>query len=257
MSGQRVIDRGTSQAKSVYIGSAIDESDLDPYEFRVYCHLKRRAQDGEVWERQAKIAEICKMSRKTVNEVMTRLEEKGWIEQEGRATVSGQTSNLVYLLEAPCNPRLHPAVTVGYTPLSPTVTAEGTPLEGTPLKGKSVAPSKAKSREEKKQGKGNTGSGAAQNPVFDAIIEQLYPQGAASNDGLIAKVSQGLTAGGWTAEDVTRVLVWRAKDSWWAKKLTLPSFQKYAEDWRRESGVARRTPIPSALEDEDITAGLF
>lgn len=131
----RVIDRGTSQAKSMYIGSAIDDAGLDPYEFRIYCHLKRRAQDGVVWERQDKMAGICMMSRKTVNEVLIRLEEKGWIEQKQRTLKGQQSSNLIYLLEPPCNPELHSRVTDGYTAVSPRVTAEGTPLEGTPLEG--------------------------------------------------------------------------------------------------------------------------
>jgi Helix-turn-helix domain len=131
----RVIDRGTSQAKSMYIGSAIDDAGLDPYEFRIYCHLKRRAQDGVVWERQDRMADICRMSRKTVNEVLSRLEEKGWVEQRQRTLKGQQSSNLVYLLEPPCNPELHGCVTHGYTAVSPTVTAEGTPLEGTPLEG--------------------------------------------------------------------------------------------------------------------------
>lgn len=132
----RVIDQGTSQAKSMYIGSAIDDASLDPYEFRIYCHLKRRAQDGVVWERQDKMAGICLMSRKTVNEVLSRLEEKKWIEQKQRTLKGQQSSNLIYLLEPPCNPQLHSRVTDGYTAVSPTVTAEGTPLEGTPLEGK-------------------------------------------------------------------------------------------------------------------------
>lgn len=128
----RVIDRGTSQAKSMYVGSAIDDSDLDVYEFRVYAHLKRRAQDGVVWEKQENMATICKMSRPKLNRVLISLEEKKWIEQEARMHKGQQTTNLIYLLEPPCKPQLHGRVTDDYTAVYPTVTAKGTPLEGTP-----------------------------------------------------------------------------------------------------------------------------
>lgn len=139
--GSRVVDRGLSMARTLVVGSAIDDSDLDVYEFRVYAHLKRRAADGEVWEKQERMAAICKMSRKKVNEVLASLEAKGWIEQENRKHKGQQVSNMIYLLEPPCHPQLHGQVTDSYTAVSPTVTAKGIPHQGTPQEGKKrVAP---------------------------------------------------------------------------------------------------------------------
>lgn len=128
----RVRDAGTSQARSMYVGSAIDDAGLDVYEFRVYAHLKRRAQDGVVWEKQENIASICCMSRKKVNEVLASLEARAWIAQERRTYKGQKTTNLIVLLEPPCNRELHGQVTDSYTAVSPTVTTKGTPHQGTP-----------------------------------------------------------------------------------------------------------------------------
>ena len=137
----RVIDRGQSLARTLFVGSAIDDSDLDVYEFRLYAHLRRRAGDGEVWEKQENMAATCKMSRKKVNETLKSLEQKGWIQQEAQRRNGHRASNLIYLLEPPVkpgqsNPQLHSSVTDGYTAVSPTVTAKGSPSQGSPLEGK-------------------------------------------------------------------------------------------------------------------------
>jgi hypothetical protein len=128
----RVYDKGTSQAKSMYVGSAIDDSDLDVYEFRVYAHLKRRAQDGVVWEKQEAMAAICKMGRKKLNQALISLEEKKWIEQQARTYKGQQTTNLIFLLEPPCVPQTHGRVPLRHTAVCPTDTAKGIPHQGTP-----------------------------------------------------------------------------------------------------------------------------
>lgn len=117
--------------------------------------------------------------------------------------------------------------------------------------------------EENKQGNGNTESGAARlrNPHFDAIVAALYPQGVGSNGGHIRKVAGALEAAGWTPEQITAVLRWRLsedRDGFWKKNLSLGSFEKNAEDWKRSSGVSRRAPAPlSEIDNEDVTEGLF
>ena len=96
------------------------------------------------------------------------------------------------------------------------------------------------------------------NPFFDALVLALYPQGAGMNASHIAKVAALLSGAGWTPDQVTQVLEWRRRDAFWQKKLTLPSFEKYAEDWKRESGVARRVPAAAEPDgDDEMMTRLF
>jgi|GEM_PF-5974708 len=146
----KIKPRGNSWDTGLFVHSEVDENDLDVYEFRVYAHLCRRANDElRVWAGQQKIADVCRISRKKVNEALRALEEKGWIRQEHQFREDGsQTTNNIVILgpprvthsytplpsedpptpvtvgDTPCNSQLHP--------LSPTVTAEVDPLEGDP-----------------------------------------------------------------------------------------------------------------------------
>lgn len=70
-----------------FIPAWLDDLGLDSREFRVYCHVLRR---GECWEASEEIAEHCRMNRKTVYAVLSRLEARGLVEVEhrpGRTTV--------------------------------------------------------------------------------------------------------------------------------------------------------------------------
>lgn len=138
--GNMVIDQSQTWARTLFVGSAIDDSDLDVYEFRLYAHLRRLAGNGQVWEKQEEMAAVCKMSRKKVNETLKSLEGKHWIRQQQQTHKGQRSTNMIYLLEppvstAPCNPQLHGHVTDSYTAVSPTVTAKGSPYKGSPSKG--------------------------------------------------------------------------------------------------------------------------
>lgn len=50
--------------------AAIDDLELDPVEFRVYCHILRR---GECWESIARAAKHCKVSESTYRRAVHRL----------------------------------------------------------------------------------------------------------------------------------------------------------------------------------------
>lgn len=277
----RVIDKGTSYARSLFVGSAIDDAGLDPYEFRLYAHLKRRAHDGAIWEKQERMAEICGISRKTINEILTRLEEKKWLTQESQTYKGRRSTNLITLLEPPCNPELHgPCNPELHGPSNPGLQLKVVPYKGVKdlAEEKTLPPRTAdsvlsaavpKSANRKKtgeavaegegQGEKATGSGAARprNLIFDAIVTALYPQGAGSNASQIGKVTAKLSGAGWAAADVAQVIEWRVRDPWWAKRLTLGAFEKHCEDWKRDSGVVRRSLAPVAEPYEDPSEVMF
>ena len=50
--------------------AAIDDLELDPVEFRVYCHILRR---GDCWEAMSKAAKHCKVSERTYRRAVHRL----------------------------------------------------------------------------------------------------------------------------------------------------------------------------------------
>ena len=82
------------------------------------------------------------------------------------------------------------------------------------------------------------------NEHFDAIVAALYPQGdKLSNASHVAKVANSLKAAGWAPEDITHVLSAVQRDKFWKTAITLGTFQKNAEDWRRRYGVARKEEV--------------
>lgn len=248
MSGVRPV--GNSYLLGIFLHSALDDLGLDPYEFRVYAHLCRRANDEQrVWEGQKKMAAICKISERRVRDSLKTLEERGLIRQDMQFREDGsQTTNLILMI-GPFNsappPRqdMPPPPASRAAPPGTTCRAKGNPLEGNP---------------EKKIGSKKTRKA---DPHFDAIVAALYPQGDnLSNAGHVAKVANALKAAEWTPEDITSVLSAIRRDKFWKDALTLGSFEKNAEDWRRRYGRARkeelRPPVvpPAATDDLDWTA---
>lgn len=50
-----------------FIPSFLDDFGLNPYQFRIYCRLARRAgAGGQCWESADNMAKACLMNRKTV-----------------------------------------------------------------------------------------------------------------------------------------------------------------------------------------------
>jgi hypothetical protein len=47
---------------SLFVRREIDDYGLDPYEFRIYARITRRAGNGEAWESLANMASACRMS---------------------------------------------------------------------------------------------------------------------------------------------------------------------------------------------------
>ncbi len=101
-----ITPRGNTYLLGASINSALDDSDLNPIEFRVYAHLCRRANDElRAWGSQKDIAKHCKVSVDSVGRALKALEDKGYLEQEPRFRDDGsRTSNGIILLGLPTPP---------------------------------------------------------------------------------------------------------------------------------------------------------
>ena len=84
-------------AKSVlFVHSSLDDAGLTANEFRVYCHLARRAGTGSAFPSADSIAEVCRMNRKTVWDVLRSLGERRMVCKAVRRGLSN-----VYALTLP------------------------------------------------------------------------------------------------------------------------------------------------------------
>jgi hypothetical protein len=71
--------------KRFFIPPWLDDLDLKPNAFRVYCHLLRRAGDnGKCFTGGKAISTACRISKDTVWPTLTLLEEKGLIKRQGK-----------------------------------------------------------------------------------------------------------------------------------------------------------------------------
>jgi len=87
MSKDQYHDEGPSRKYWIQLPNMIDDSDLDPYEFRLYVHLKHVAGDeGQCWQSTETLATHCNMSAGKVSQAKQSLTERGLI------TISHQKS---------------------------------------------------------------------------------------------------------------------------------------------------------------------
>jgi hypothetical protein len=68
----------------ISIDLAIDDSDLSPFEVRVYLRICRREGELGCWESVPSMAAGCRMSTRTVQHALKSREAKGWIRIERR-----------------------------------------------------------------------------------------------------------------------------------------------------------------------------
>lgn len=71
----------------IFIHSDLDESGLDPYEFRIYAHVVRRTGgrlNGECFASLKKTGEICNMSVRKAQYALKFLCDAGFLEKEQR-----------------------------------------------------------------------------------------------------------------------------------------------------------------------------
>lgn len=85
-------------AKSVlFVHSSLDDAGLTANEFRVYCHLARRAGTaGDAFPSAQTVADVCRMHKDTVWEVLRSLEARGMVQRQPRPGLS-----TIYVLTTP------------------------------------------------------------------------------------------------------------------------------------------------------------
>jgi hypothetical protein len=74
-----------------FIPKQLDDYGLNPFEFRVFCHISRRAgtQEGEFYESDLKASKLCRMELKTYRKAKHFLEQVGMITIENRPGKTG------------------------------------------------------------------------------------------------------------------------------------------------------------------------
>jgi len=72
-----------------FIHGSLDDYGLSKSEFRVYCHLARRAGEGSAWPSVSTISKVCRLETKTVKRTLKDLVEYRLIGKQKRV---GQTS---------------------------------------------------------------------------------------------------------------------------------------------------------------------
>lgn len=81
-SSQDAIAVSDERDLGAFIPSVLDDFGLDPYQFRVYCRLARRAgAGGQCWESINNIADKCRINRKTVMNAIASLLKMEMIKQ--------------------------------------------------------------------------------------------------------------------------------------------------------------------------------
>ena len=83
--------RSIKEASAIFVHSDLDDYGLDPYEFRIYSRISRRAGcKEEAWESIPNIASGCKIGESRVRQALRLLEAVGLIEsfkRPGRSTI--------------------------------------------------------------------------------------------------------------------------------------------------------------------------
>jgi hypothetical protein len=91
--------KGNSWALGAFLSSDLDDLGLDPFTFRVWLHLCRRANDEQrSWPSIPGIARVCQMSESKARRAVAFLEERGFFHREERTREDGgRTSDLFVL----------------------------------------------------------------------------------------------------------------------------------------------------------------
>ncbi len=85
----------------LWLHSDLDDAGLDPFTFRIYAHLARRAEStGRAWPKVADIAEACKISPRMVGECLKKLVDERLIVIVGGLGANGGGKRNVYHLVA-------------------------------------------------------------------------------------------------------------------------------------------------------------
>lgn len=91
-----VLDLLPDLSNYLFIHSSLDDAGLDPFEFRIFCHLRRRAKDRTAWPGMRSISEVTGISLNKVCLTIKSLQEKGFLVVHKRPNLSN-----LYLIQAP------------------------------------------------------------------------------------------------------------------------------------------------------------
>lgn len=137
-----------SEFNVVFVHSALDDLGLSPAQFRVYCHLARRANtgsgiEGRAWPAVPEMARCCRLHEDTVRTALRWLAAHRLLTRErrpGATSVYRLTAASHWLRPDPSESDTPPSVS-GDTPPNPMGDHpsekegdEGYPIEGDPLK---------------------------------------------------------------------------------------------------------------------------
>lgn len=139
----------------IFVHSMIDDAGLSANEFRVYCHIARRAGAGLAFPSGDSIAEVCRMNKKTVWTVLASLEERKMVTRRNRKGTSNayvlttpdewsRVLDRVDPIEGVTQNRYHPVDPKEVPPPDPKevplrISTEGNPHEGNPERGEADA----------------------------------------------------------------------------------------------------------------------
>ena len=82
--GRRPPRADTSDFSVIFVHSLLDDYGLRPPEFRVYCHMARRAGRGQAWPKVAEIARVCRLHPQTVRKALHTLTAHQLLRREPR-----------------------------------------------------------------------------------------------------------------------------------------------------------------------------
>jgi Helix-turn-helix domain len=97
-----IIDGLPDLSKFIFIHSSIDDSGLNPYEFRIFCHLRRRSKDRVAWPGMRSISEVTGISIGKVSIAIGSLQKKGFLEVRKRP---GNHQSNIYRVALPLEMR--------------------------------------------------------------------------------------------------------------------------------------------------------
>ena len=104
------VSQDQSEFNVIFVHRRLDDYGLSAPQFRVYCHLARRASnDGKAWPSIRSIAKVCRLNKKTVRSALRVLVEHHLVEPKQR---DGATT----LYCPPPAPRWPPPTQTGTAP---------------------------------------------------------------------------------------------------------------------------------------------
>ncbi len=144
-----LVDGLPDLSKYLFIHSWIDDAGLDPYEFRVFCHLRRRAKQNAAYPGMRSISKVTGISLGKVCGVISSLQRKGFLSVHERP---GNHQTNIYYVGLPAEKTaalngvhvmnsVKNSVLVANTSVhleNERVSTEGNPIPPNPLKGGSV-----------------------------------------------------------------------------------------------------------------------